>query len=238
MNEQSTCLRCVGKERHVLGSRQQGAAVRDTVHLHVFDGFADWEAAFAIAGINNPQYQREPGRWRVRTVGETRAMVRSMGGVAVLPDLGLQELHADRCRLLILPGGASWEDAAMHRPVIDEAVGLLDAGVPVAAICGATAGLARAGALDHRPHTSNALRYLKGTGYAGDAHYLEQAAVRAGGLITAGGMAPIEFAREIFLQLELYEPDVLEAWCQLYKTGKSEYFARLVNAAREETTEA
>ena len=40
----------------------------------------------------------------------------------------------------------------------------LDAGVPVAAICGATAGLARAGLLDKRLHTSAAAGYLMATG--------------------------------------------------------------------------
>jgi putative intracellular protease/amidase len=103
--------------------------------------------------------------------------------------------------------------------------------VPVAAICGATAGLARLGLLDDRAHTSNAAGYLKGTGYAGAANYQDAPAVRAPGLITAGGMAPLEFAREIFAELELFDPEVLEAWYQLYKTGKSEYFARMERAA-------
>ena len=30
------------------------------VHLFVFDSMADWEPAFAIAGINNPRFQRNP----------------------------------------------------------------------------------------------------------------------------------------------------------------------------------
>lgn len=41
----------------------------NAVHLFVFDTMADWEAAFAIAGINNPQFQLDPGRYRVTTVG-------------------------------------------------------------------------------------------------------------------------------------------------------------------------
>ena len=203
----------------------------DTVHLYVFDGYADWEPAFAVAAIHNPQYQREPGRWQVRTVGSTRALVRSMGGVTVLPDIAMQDFHAAESRMLILTGGARWEEPAAHLPAVRKAVAFLDEGVTVAAICGATAGLARAGVLDHRAHTSNALRYLNGTGYAGAANYRDEAAVRAGGLITAGGMAPLEFAREIFREIDLYADDVLEAWYQLYKTGKSEYFARLEQAA-------
>jgi putative intracellular protease/amidase len=204
----------------------------DTVHLYVFDGYADWEPALAIAGIHNPQYQREPGRWRVKTVGATRLPLRSMGGVGVLPDLAMHELQASDSVLLILPGGPHWEDPRSHRSAVQKAAQFLDWGVPVAAACGATAGLARAGLLDHRAHTSNALRYLNGTGYAGAANYRDEPAVCAGGLITAAGMAPIEFAREIFMLLHLYDDEVLEAWYQLHKTGKSEHFARMEAAAQ------
>ena len=52
--------------------------------------------------------------------------------------------------------------------------------VPVAAICGATAGLVRAGLLDNRRHTSAAAGYLMATGYAGGDHYLNQRAVMDG----------------------------------------------------------
>lgn len=37
------------------------------VHVFVFDDLADWEMAYAVAGINNPQFQIAPGRYRIRT---------------------------------------------------------------------------------------------------------------------------------------------------------------------------
>jgi putative intracellular protease/amidase len=206
-------------------------------HLYLFDGYADWEAAFAVAGINNLQFQREPGRWQVKTVGESpRVMVRSMGGIASLPDMFLEELHPEDSGLLILPGGPNWEEDGPHDMAIHAAVEFVERGVPVAAICGATAGLARAGLLDERAHTSNAASYLNGTGYAGQDRYVDEPAVNDGGVITAGGMAPIEFAREIFRQIALYEDEALDAWYELYKTGKSEYFARLRRAAQSSAT--
>jgi putative intracellular protease/amidase len=202
-------------------------------HLYVFDGFADWEAAFAVTGINNPQFQRHPGRWEVRTVSEEpRVMVRSMGGVAVLPDTFFGELLPEDSDLLILPGGPGWEEEGPHDQALHAAVELAARAVPVAAICGATAGLARVGLLDERAHTSNAQSYINGTGYAGQSHYVDEPAVNADGVITAGGMAPLEFAREIFRQLDLYEDEALHAWYELYKTGKSEHFARLRRAAQ------
>jgi len=204
----------------------------DTVHVYLFDGYADWEPAFAMAGIQNPAFQREPGRWQVRTVGERPGRpVRSMGGLVAVPELGLRALDPAASAILILPGGMRWDEPHAHRDVIATAASFLARGVPVAAICGATAGLARAGLLDRRPHTSNAASYLKGTGYAGSACYVDAPAVRADGLITAGGMAPIDFAREIFAELAIYDDEALEAWFQLYKTGKSAYFARMERAA-------
>ncbi len=37
-----------------------------------------------------------------------------------------------------------------------------------------------------------------------------------GALITATGIAPIHFAHAIFERLDLYEPEVLDAWFALY----------------------
>jgi hypothetical protein len=38
---------------------------KQTVHLFVFDTLADWKPGFAIAGINNPDLQAQPGVYRV-----------------------------------------------------------------------------------------------------------------------------------------------------------------------------
>lgn len=201
-----------------------------TVHLFVFDGFADWEAAYAVAGINSPAFQREPGTWAVKTVALSEAMVRSMGGVAVLPDTTLDRITPQTSAMLILPGGVGW-DQGEHLVAALKAREFLDARVPVAAICGATAGLARVGVLDERRHTSNALAYLKGTAYRGTDRYEDVAAFDDGLLITAGGMAPLEFTQAIFKRLAIYSDEAIEAWYALYKTGESAQFARLQQLA-------
>ena len=95
--------------------------------------------------------------------------------------------------LLILPGADIW-DAGRGAAFAAAAGRFLDAGVPVAAICGATAGLARAGLLDKRRHTSAAAEYLMATGYAGGDHYVDERAVVDGDLITAGPQSPVQFA--------------------------------------------
>jgi hypothetical protein len=60
---------------------------RDTqiVHLFVFDTMADWEAAYAVAAINNPDFQSRPGRYRVVTAADTLAPVTTMGAFASSP---------------------------------------------------------------------------------------------------------------------------------------------------------
>jgi hypothetical protein len=53
------------------------------VHLFVFDSLSDWEPGFAVAGINNPQFQLNPGRYRIRTVALRRGSISTMGGIRI-----------------------------------------------------------------------------------------------------------------------------------------------------------
>jgi putative intracellular protease/amidase len=71
----------------------------------------------------------------------------------------------------------------------------LEAGTPVAAIFGATAGLARAGLRDDRNHTSASAEYLAATDDAGGDRYVDERAVIDGDVITAGPQSPVHFAR-------------------------------------------
>jgi putative intracellular protease/amidase len=209
-----------------------------TVHLFVLDTLADWETGFAIAGINNPEYQKNPGAYGVKTVGATRDPVRTMGGVTIVPEMAAGELEPEDSAMLIVPGGAVWDQGG--DPVaMDTAKRFLDAGVPVAAICGATGGLARAGVLAGRRHTSNAREYLAyyAPEYGGEALYSDEPAVLDGDLITAGGVFPVDFARMIFERLGLYEPAVLDAWYRLYKHGDAAGFYALAAMAEGRAAE-
>jgi putative intracellular protease/amidase len=199
-----------------------------TVHLAVYDTLADWETGHAIAHINRALWQREPGRYRVATVGATREPVTTAGGVRILPDVTLDELSPVDSAMLLMPGADTWEDGTLT-PFAEKARAFLDAGVPVAAICGATFGLARAGLLDHRDHTSNVDFYLASSGYVGGNRYRDVDAVTDGNLITAGGTNQVAFAREILRRLDVYTPEVLGAWYRLY--GKSDATAFEVLAA-------
>lgn len=186
-----------------------------TVHVAVYDTMADWEMGFATAHINNGTWQRHPGSHRVVTVGERKEPIVTMGGMRVTPDISLDELEPDGSAMLILPGADIWLSGG-NASFAKKAREFLDAHVPVAAICGATGGLAAEGLLDDRRHTSNAAEFVTAFGSKGGDLYSNDPAVTDRGLITASGTAPVEFAREIFAELDLYESDVLASWYKLY----------------------
>ena len=182
---------------------------RTTVHLAVYDTFADWETGHTTAHLTQNGFS-------VRTVGLTTEPVTTMGGVRVQPDLALDELRPEDSALLLLTGANLWDTGDELAPFARTARAFLDAGVPVAAICGATAGLAREGLLDDRAHTSAVSFYLAATGYAGGARYVDADAVTDGGLVTAGPTEPVAFAREVFGLLGVYEAEKLDAWYRLF----------------------
>lgn len=198
------------------------------VHLLVLDTLADWEPGLAIAHIQRPA-PGMPSRFRVRTVGLDRAPVRTLGNVTIVPDLALDELAPQASAMLILPGADLWME-----PRVDAALAtaraFVDAGVPVAAICGATFGLARAGVLDDRRHTSNAAEFLAMSGYAGAAHYVQAPVVDDRGVITASAMASLDFARAILARLEVFSPAALDAWYGLYRTSEPAYYHAFMQA--------
>jgi putative intracellular protease/amidase len=189
---------------------------QQTVHIAAYDTISDWEIGYVTAHLSNGHHQREPGRYRIATVGLTAEPVTTMGGLRLLPDMVLADLDPAASSMLVLTGANTWETGDLDR-FTESAAAFLDAGVPVAAICGATYGLAAAGLLDARAHTSNDPSYLDSSGYAGAKHYVtDQPAVIDGDLITASGIAPVHFARAVFERLDVYEPRVLESWFKLY----------------------
>ncbi|MFJ5774968.1 DJ-1/PfpI family protein [Streptomyces sp. NPDC093094] len=200
--------------------------VRKPVHHAVYDTYADWETGHATAFLAR-------GGHEIRTVGPADEAVRSIGGLRVLPDLALDALRPEDSSLLILPGADLWDTSDDLAPFARKAREFLDAGVPVAAICGATAGLAREGLLDDRAHTGAVSFYLAATGYAGGGRYEDADAVTDGILVTAGPTEPVAFAREILRLLGVYEGEVLDAWYRLFHDSDAEAYAVLEKAGAQ-----
>ena len=196
---------------------------RKPVHLAVYDTLADWEPGHATAHLARAGYE-------IRAAGPTTAPVRTIGGLRVQPDLALDDVRPEDSSLLILPGADLWDTGDDLAPFARTARAFLAAGVPVAAICGATAGLAREGLLDDRAHTSAVSFYLAATGYRGGEKYVDADAVTDGGLITAGPTEPVAFAREILGLLKVHEGEVLDAWYRLFHDSDVEAYAVLEKA--------
>ncbi|AQZ68080.1 ThiJ/PfpI family protein [[Actinomadura] parvosata subsp. kistnae] len=205
--------------------------MKKIAHHAVYDTLADWETGHLTSHLRNGHYQREAGGFEIVTVGLTTDPVVTMGGLRITPDIALADLSPADSALLILPGADLWDAGDALAPFAGKAREFLDAGVPVAAICGATAGLAREGLLDDRDHTGAAPQYLEAQeGYAGAKRYLDRDAVLDGDLVTAGPTEPVAFAREVFRRLDIYRPEVLDAWFRLFARSDASAFEVLMTA--------
>jgi putative intracellular protease/amidase len=200
-----------------------------TVVFYATDTMADWEYGYLVAGLAMANEQA-PGSFRVLVASEDGGAVTSMGGMRVTPEVSLADLDPDpEIAALVLPGANTWFTG--HAAVLTLAERTLAADGVVAAICGATYGLARAGLLDDRDHTSNAADFLaEAPGYSGANRYREARAVQDRGVITAPATAPVDFARAVFEALTVFPEPVIEAWYGLYTTGERRFYDALVGA--------
>lgn len=201
------------------------------VYLYVFHTMSDWEYGYLIAELNSGRYFRQDAAsLKVVTVGANKEMITTLGGLRIKPDISLDECILGSQDLIILPGGNTWGED-IHQPILKKVGDALKLGTTIAAICGATLGLANEGYLNSRKHTSNDLEYMKMVcpNYKGETLYEKGPAVSDENLVTASGIAPLEFAVEVLKKLDVFAPDTLRLWYKLNKTQKPEYFFELMN---------
>jgi putative intracellular protease/amidase len=187
-----------------------------SVYVLLVDGFADWEPAHALAEL------RRHGGYRVESVGLSSAPVESMGGMRVIPSKTIDAVIPGDVAVFILPGGDRWEQHPIE-PVLEAKLRELDdRQVPIAAICGATLAIAQLGLIRGRRHTSNGLAYLQShvPAYADASHYVDAPAVRDRGLITASGLADVEFARELFEELGVLDEADRAKWAEIFRSAR------------------
>ena len=163
-------------------------------------GWADWESGFVLAAL------REYFGFSVRVATPGGAEATSIGGVRAAADLAFDAVDPADMDLLLVIGSAQWIET--EDPAVADLLRRADAaGLPIGAICAGTLAAARAGLLEDRPHTSNAMAFLqtKAPAYGGAAHYQDMPrAVTGRNLVTAPGSAPASFAVAI---LRLVAPD-------------------------------
>lgn len=194
--------------------------------LAVYDTLADWEVGYLSVELRTGRFTGIPVE--VVSVAERPDPVTTMGGLTLTPTLTPERLEAGPDDLLVLAGAGFWDrDPAAGAVWTALAADFLAAGRPVAAICGATAGLARAGLLDERDHTSAAREYLAATGYRGTDRYRDERAVVDGDLVTAGPQSPAHFAAVTLGRLGLMDADRRRAYLGVFVDGDARHYAGL-----------
>jgi putative intracellular protease/amidase len=205
------------------------------VYLYVLNTLSDWEISFLTAELVSKRFFKNQNEdVTILKVGATKAPIKTMGGMIISPDVTVNEIDTDIDNILILPGADTWFEQE-NQEIIKTAKDRIENGLKVAAICGATGALAKAGALNDKKHTSNDIEYLKmfSPEYTGEAHYVYEPAIRDENLVTASGLAPIEFTYEVIKQLNLFREETLSAWYDLYDKKESKYFYELMGSLKE-----
>lgn len=190
----------------------------------MLNDFADWEGAYIAPCLNIGVEPGSDSKYVVKTVAVTKDPVVSCGGFKILPDYDINEISTDHAGLVLI-GGMRWfsPEAGLLVPLVKAAI---ENNKLVAGICNASVFLGMHGFLNTVKHTSNGLEYLKayaGAGYTGDLHYINEAAVRDGNIVTANGFSALEFSREILYALEADTPKKIERSYRMNKSGVWEY---------------
>lgn len=200
------------------------------VYLAVVDTLADWEIGYLTAELHSRRFFADPSQdFHLLKAGVDCADVHSMGGIRYTPDIAIDQIDLQDDDLLLLPGATNWQ-SPQTRPILELARDALDQGRNVAAICGATVGLADTGALNTRRHTSNDLGELQQScpNYCGERWYRKEPAVRGDNLITATGLAPLEFSYEVLKMLKVWKLETARAWYRLHKTRQERWYHELI----------
>jgi putative intracellular protease/amidase len=203
--------------------------------LYVVDTMADWEIGYLTAEINSKRYFKDKNfKLEIVTVGMNKKVVKSMGGFSIQPMISIDEVKIEDHDLLVLPGSDMWMERETDT-ILNIAKDRIRNNKMVAAICGATFGLARIGALDDIHHTSNDKNFLKMIcpKYKGENFYIDKPAIKDGNLVTASGIAPLEFTYEVIKLLNVFKDKTLENWINLFKTKESKYFFGLMDSLKE-----
>jgi len=200
------------------------------VFLYVLDTLADWEISFLIAEINSGRYLRKSiEKPQIIKVGNNLDSIKTMGGIEIIPDIDVDNMDIKKGDLIVLPGANTWQNEN-NQKIINKINENTD--ITICAICGATFALADNGLLDNKKHTSNSKEYLKMVckNYKGENLYEYKPVVVDGNLITATGIAPLEFTFEVIKKMNVMENGTLNAWYNLFKTNEAKYFFELMKS--------
>ncbi len=202
------------------------------VYFYILNTMADWEYGFLLAELNSKRYFLPSKKnLEIITVSNDKNAKTSMGGLKITPDITINEMNFSNKDYLILPGADKWLESE-NEEILIKSKEFINDDLNVAAICGATIALAKHGALDSKLHTSNDKEYLKMIcpEYRGEKNYKDTAVVNSERLITASGIAPIEFSYQVIKNLEVFSDETLNNWYGLYDKKEAKYWYGLMKS--------
>lgn len=218
----------------VIGGKMFKETKCRTCYVYILNTLADWEIGFITAELNSGRYlDKSKEKLTLIKIGNTLKPIKTMGGIIITPDKDINNIEFKEGDLLVLPGADTWMDEN-NQKILNIVSDVINKKVIVAAICGATVALAHKGLLNNRKHTSIDKDFLKMVcpEYSGSDYYVNQPVVVDDNLITASGLAPLEFSYEVFKRTSIMKKSTLEAWYQLYKTKKAKYYFNLMESIK------
>ncbi|WP_424555133.1 DJ-1/PfpI family protein [Streptococcus agalactiae] len=203
------------------------------VYMYVQDTMADWEHGYLMQALTLQSFLSKK-MVSFHTVGKTLQSITTASGIRVVPEISLKDIDIKNTAALILIGGDTWLEED-NSEILDIASQLLQQEILVAAICGATLGLADRCELNTRFHTSNASFYPEmSSNYTGQKYYSDDVAVSDGNLITASSAGSLLWAKLIIENLGLYSQETSEAWFDYFSTGNIASYSRLMYSFSKE----
>lgn len=221
-------------KKEFIGGKMSEETKCRNCYVYILDTLSDWEIGFIIAELNSGRFlDKNKEKISLIKAGNTLKPITTMGGITITPDKDIADVEFKKDDLLILPGADTWMDEK-NQKVLNIAAEMINKKVIVAAICGATIALAQKGLLNNRKHTSNDKEFLKMScpNYTGSNYYINSPVAVDDNLITATGLASLEFSYEIFKRIGVMKAKTAEAWYQLHKTREEKYFYILMESIK------
>ena len=158
---------------------------KKTCYVFLSENYADWEIGLLMAGLNSSH------AIEVLSFALTKDPVCSMGNLAVMPDLSLQEVDPADIDLLVLTGSPVWAKGENR---------------------------ALSGLINHVLQLHKSIAAMSDTTLLMACYHTDQAVARDGHFITAGGPYPFQFARKIFKYFSLLDNVPFMEWYQQFQS--------------------
>ena len=163
--------------------------------LYIYDGMADYEVTFLIHMLSNDLNKE------VITISDDNNLLKSKSGISYKPTVSIDEISIDEIEGIIIPGG--WNNS-LDCKLIQLVKNINSQNKLIAAICFGTRILAESGVLNNVKYTTSIKEWtseLKKIFKEEDPfprhNFIDERIVRDKNIITAKGIAFIDFAIEV-----------------------------------------